>query len=102
MFGKARLKQQFERLSEREKQIIYCLAVCHHPLSMEKIQQYIQPKIYSSDLIQALYSLRKRSLIERSSELDFSVFTLPLMVKKYIIRDCQQDRDRLKQSLKNL
>ncbi|MGK7951198.1 MAG: NB-ARC domain-containing protein [Xenococcaceae cyanobacterium] len=101
-FFRELLKQQFERLSEREKQIIYCLAVCHHPLSIEKIQQYIQPKIYSSDLIQALYSLKKRSLIERSSELDSSVFTLPLMVKKYIIRDCQKDRDRLKQSLKNL
>ncbi len=93
-FFRELLKEQFRRLSDPEKQIIYSLAVCRHPLNIENLQKYIKPKIYLSDLTQALYSLRKRSLIERASELDQSVFTLPLMVKKYVIRNCQQQSDR--------
>ena len=89
-FFKELLEEQFRRLSDLEQQIIYSLAICRHPLNIENLQKFIKPKIYLSDLIQGLYSLSKKSLIERASELDQSAFTLPLIVRKYVIRDFRQ------------
>ena len=93
-FFRELLREQFKRLSDQEKQIICFLAVCRHPIDIENLQKYLKPKIYLSDLTHALYSLRKRSLIERASDLDRSVFTLPLMVRKYVIREFRQQSDR--------
>ena len=94
-FFKELLREQFRRLSDLEKQIICFLASYRYPSNIETLQRNIKPQIYLSDLTQALYSLRKRSLIERASEFDQSVFTLPLMVKKYIIRDFRSQSDRV-------
>ena len=88
------LGEQFRRLSDLEKQIICFLAVHRYPINIQKLQCCFKPKIYLSDLIQALYSLKRRSLIEKASELDKCSFTVPLMVRKYILRDFKQKCDR--------
>ncbi|RCJ24189.1 hypothetical protein A6S26_19375 [Nostoc sp. ATCC 43529] len=90
IFGDTRnlLDQQFERLSEPEAEIIYWLAIKRDPVSLEKLLDDIV-RLPKRELLEALESLRRRSLIERATEGINSVatFTLQPVVMEYIT-DC--------------
>nr|WP_275072576.1 NB-ARC domain-containing protein [Petrachloros mirabilis] len=60
------LDDQFNRLSELEKEIMIWLAIAQHPLSFSQIDKLILLPIDSSELMQALGSLGRRSLVEKN------------------------------------
>lgn len=60
------LDQQFQRLSVLEKQVMYWLAINREPVSVSQLQADIIPLVAKSELLEALESLLRRSLIERS------------------------------------
>ena len=85
------LKQQFDRLTKVEKEIVYWLAINREPLSIADVQEDMVSKVPKLRLIEGLESLSRRSLIER----DESCFTLQNVVMEYVIcrfieRVCQE------------
>jgi hypothetical protein len=92
------LSEQFERLSVLEKQIMYCLAINRHPVTIEKLQEYLKPKVYISDLTQALTSLKRRSLLEISSLLNQTSFTLHPIMIKYVLREHRHECEQLRKN----
>ena len=85
------LKQQFDRLTKVEKEIVYWLAINREPLSIADVQEDMVHKIPKLKLLEGLESLSRRSLIER----DESCFTLQNVVLEYVIgrfveRVCQE------------
>ena len=82
------LKQQFDRLSDLENKIVYLLAKEEEPISFVKLRQKLSssdsqpPEL--SELIAAMQSLSRRSLLERKdTESKEVVFTLQSLVKEY-------------------
>lgn len=69
VFGDIRdiLEEQFERLSDLEMEILYWLTIECKPVSLTKLRADILSPASPSELIEALESLRRRSLIERSA-----------------------------------
>ncbi|MBN3869631.1 NB-ARC domain-containing protein [Nostoc sp. JL33] len=82
IFGDTRnlLDQQFERASELEKEIIYWLAIKREAVLLEELLDDIVRPLAKRELLEALESLRRRSLIEKSTAL----FTLQPVVMEYI------------------
>ncbi|WP_225894338.1 WD40 domain-containing protein [Atlanticothrix silvestris] len=82
IFGDTRnlLDQQFERTTELEKEIIYWLAIKREPVSLEELLEDFMNPLTKRELLEALESLRRRSLIEKSDAL----FTLQPVVMEYI------------------
>ncbi len=81
VFGDIRnlLSQQFERLSDAERNVIYWLAINSEPTSFADLRTDIFPLISSQKLIEALESLEQRSLIERNA----ARFSLQSVVMEY-------------------
>ncbi len=75
------LEQQFERLSDLEKEIIYWLAINHEPVSFLELQNDIISALPLQKLLEILESLVRRSLVERSEVF----FTLQPIVMEYVI-----------------
>ncbi|MCP2728856.1 NB-ARC domain-containing protein [Limnofasciculus baicalensis] len=61
------LDQQFERLSEIEKQTMFWLAINREWVSLSELQDDIIPAISVRSLLEALESLQLRSLIEKAT-----------------------------------
>jgi WD40 repeat protein len=61
------LDQQFNRLSELERQIMYWLAINREPVSVAELQADIVPPVSTPKLLEALESLRGRTLVERAA-----------------------------------
>lgn len=80
------LEQQFQRLSEIEKKILHALTIHHQPMSPEQLRQNISSGVSKSEIIEALDSLGRRSLIETSREHSTVLFTLQPVVMKYVKR----------------
>ncbi|MEA5605057.1 NB-ARC domain-containing protein [Nostoc sp. UHCC 0252] len=82
IFGDTRnlLDQQFERLSEIEQEIIYWLAIKRELVSLEELLADIVRPLPKREVIEALESLRRRSLIEQRTAL----FTLQSVVMEYM------------------
>lgn len=79
------LDQQFERLSALEKEIMYKLALNRQPISLNKMREDISlQEVSTSELIYALESLGRRSLIEKIPEESELIFTLQPVVMKYV------------------
>ena len=74
------LERQFERLSKLEKEVIYWLAINREPVSLSELQEDILPPILQRDLLEALVSLQRRSLIEKI----VVRFTLQPVVMEYV------------------
>ncbi len=74
------LEQQYNRLSDLEKQVMYWLAINREPVSALELLDDIVPIVSKSKLLEALCSLRWRSLIEKSS----SGFTQQPVVMEYV------------------
>jgi DNA-binding CsgD family transcriptional regulator len=74
------LSQQFRRLSPIEKQILYALALEHHPVTVFQLRDSLHNWNSPSQLTEAWESLRRRSLLENTTE----GFTLQPVVMKYV------------------
>lgn len=59
------LEQQFQRLTALEKKIMYWLAIYREPAPASELQEDIVPPVSRSELLGALESLRRRSMIEK-------------------------------------
>lgn len=83
VFGDIRdlLDQQFERLSDTEKEIFYWLAINCEPVSLSTLRSDIVLPVPQPKLLEAVESLTRRSLIEKSAVL----FTLQPVVMEYVI-----------------
>ncbi len=80
------LDQQFSRLSNLEKNIMYWLAINREPVEISELQDDIVSLILPRKLLEALESLAKRSLVEKRAAL----FTLQPVVMEYITDDLVQ------------
>ncbi|MEH2038654.1 NB-ARC domain-containing protein [Nostoc sp.] len=82
VFGNIRdlLDQQFSRLANLEKDIMYWLAINREPVSLSEIREDIVSPIPPQNLLEALESLVRRSLVEKSTAL----FTLQPVVMEYV------------------
>jgi hypothetical protein len=78
------LYQQFERLSEMEKDVLYWLALKRRPASLSELREDMRLHDSASELIDALESLRWRSLIEQTVDKGTVMFVLEPVVMKYV------------------
>ncbi|AFY93242.1 NB-ARC domain-containing protein [Chamaesiphon minutus] len=76
----ALLAQQFARLSEIERQVMYWLAIGREAISISQLLADFIPSGFRSQVLAALQSLDRQSLIEKSS----SCFTLQPVVMEYV------------------
>ena len=67
------LDQQFQRLSEQEREILFWLSIEREPVSLNKLRENIVHRVPRVVLFEALDSLRRRSMIESSSNASFSL-----------------------------
>ncbi len=69
VFGNIRnlIEQQFERLSDSEKTVIYWLAIYRDPASFSDLRADIFPPISPQKLIEVLDSLEQRCLIDKAT-----------------------------------
>jgi len=74
------LGRQFDRLSAFEKEIIYWLAINREWVSLPELQGDLVAPVLQRDLLEALDSLRRRSLIEKCGV----SFTLQPVVMEYV------------------
>jgi hypothetical protein len=78
------LNQQFERLSEIEKGIVYCLALENQPISLADLKADMRFFVSSSaELIAALESLKRRSFLEEDKGTK-AFFTIQPAIGKYV------------------
>jgi len=61
------LDQHFDRLSTLEKHVMHWLATNRELVTLPELINNIVPKVPAGELLEALESLQKRSLIERKS-----------------------------------
>jgi hypothetical protein len=82
VFGDIRdlLDQQFNRLSDVEKELMYCVAINPKPVSLPELREDIVSPVSKSKLLETLESLERRSLIEKKEAL----FTLQPVVIEYV------------------
>ena len=76
----ALLAQQFERLSEIEQQVLYWLAIGREAISISQLLADFIPSGYRAQVMSALQSLDRQSLIEKSG----GCFTLQPVVMEYV------------------
>jgi WD40 repeat protein len=74
------LAQQFQRLSELEKQIMVWLAINREWLSLSQLSEDLWPKVSQRLVMDALLSLQQRSLIEANR----GYFTLQPVVMEFV------------------
>ncbi|MHC5742915.1 MAG: WD40 domain-containing protein [Nostoc sp.] len=90
VFGDIRdiLEQQFERLSDLEKEIMYWLAINRESMALSELRDDIISPVPQAKLLEALESLGRRSLIEKATptlfEKTVSLFTLQPVVMEYV------------------
>ncbi|MDF5706737.1 MAG: NB-ARC domain-containing protein [Nostoc sp. S4] len=90
VFGDIRdvLEQQFERLSDLEKDIMYWLAINREPITLKELRDDIISPVPQAKLLEAVESLGRRSLIEKATptliEKIASLFTLQPVVIEYV------------------
>ncbi|MBD1903676.1 NB-ARC domain-containing protein [Trichocoleus sp. DQ-A3] len=74
------LRRQWERLSTTEQQVMYWLAINREPVSLSELQADVVSEAVSQQLLAAVQSLGRRSLIERSGK----HWTLQPVVMEYV------------------
>ncbi|MDX1978475.1 MAG: NB-ARC domain-containing protein [Pseudanabaenaceae cyanobacterium bins.68] len=91
------LYSQFERLSHVEKDVIYWLALKRRPVSLASLRRDLSSS--GTEVINALESLRWRSLIEKATEAEQVCFLLEPVVMKYVnkkfVHECAKEVERL-------
>lgn len=76
------LAEQFSRLSPLEQTVLYWLAIVREPVTMSELQALLVAPLPQAQLLEALESLRRRSLIERGQRP--ASFTLQAVVLEYV------------------
>ena len=76
------LDVQIERLSPMEGVVLNNLAVEREPISPAELARNVEPGVRRGDLMHAIETLRRRSLVERGE--NRTSFTLPSMVLEYV------------------
>ena len=90
VFGSIRelLDQQFSRLSDIEKDIMYWLAINREPISLSELREDIGSPIILPKLMDALASLVQRSLLEKTTstlvQKNVLLFTLQPVLMEYV------------------
>lgn len=84
------LSEQFARLSELEKKIMYDIAVAQVPVLYCELPENRLSEVSAAKLLTALESLARRSLIEKIKEGNETLFMLQPMVLKYVMRKSAQ------------
>ena len=74
------LEQQFNRLSQLEQEVMYCLAINREGINLSQLKQDVFPTISARNLLETLESLQRRSLIE----VNISGFTQQPIVMEYM------------------
>ncbi|MGB7416819.1 MAG: NB-ARC domain-containing protein [Thermosynechococcaceae cyanobacterium] len=77
------LSQQFERLPVLEQSLMYWLGINREPVTLTELQADSLRPQRTGELIQALASLQRRSLIEKSG----SRYTLQPVVMEYVVSE---------------
>ncbi|HLG61217.1 MAG TPA: NB-ARC domain-containing protein [Ktedonosporobacter sp.] len=67
------LDRQFQRLPALEQEIMYWLAIEREAISLSELHENIVHPIAKGDLLEALKSLRRRSMVETSSAASFAL-----------------------------
>ncbi len=80
------LHKQFKNLPELEYQVICSLANYRQPASLKNLGQ-LNPDLRNSTLMEALSSLKGRSLLEVINQGGESYFTVQPLVMKYVIQE---------------
>ena len=75
------LNSQFRRLSDVEKWIMYWLAIEREAISLDNLQVNMIDPVQETDLLLAIGSLRRRSMIEGTT-----YFTLQPVIMEYVTR----------------
>ncbi len=97
VFGdiRASLDQQFNRLSQLEKHILYLLAVNQDVASVKELQQHntpgLSPRLSQRLILESIELLQRRSLIERQA----SSFYLSHVLREYIIEHLIEENFKL-------
>ncbi|AFY70168.1 hypothetical protein Pse7367_1892 [Thalassoporum mexicanum PCC 7367] len=82
------LYEQFDRLSELETDVVYWLAIKRRPVSLNELRESMEETSSGSELLDAIESLRWRSLIEKLVEKNSAkrevLFLLEPVVLKYV------------------
>ena len=78
------LEQQFYRLSTQERDIMYWLAIEREAISLDELSDDIVQMYQRGTLLEILYSLQRRSLIERR---DYARFALLPVIMEYVTLD---------------
>lgn len=86
------LDQQFNRLSEPEKQMMYYLAGQEGAVSIQQLREHLNFQS-GGELIEVLTSLRGRFLIEKSTKKE-GYFILQTVLKRYVVKEYSQECDR--------
>ena len=90
VFGDIRdiLEEQFERLSDLEKSIMYWLAINCEPVSLSQLREDIISPIAPQKLLEALESLLRRCLMDKATptliERNAALFTLQPVIMEYV------------------
>lgn len=104
------LKQQVNRLSDLEKEVVYWLTIEHEPISLSRLQEDLLVAPMRSQLLEALASLERRCLIDKatptidqgSTETGEILFTLQPLVRKYVTEEfVEQALDEIDAVLEN-
>jgi WD40 repeat protein len=74
------LAQQFERLSHLEQTVLYWLAIAREPISLETLRYDMIAAVPQRQILEAIQSLGRRSLLEKSNAL----FSLQPVVMEYV------------------
>lgn len=74
------LSQQFRRLTDLERDIMYWLAIDREPITLPELQSNFVTPIPTREVLESLNSLQRRSLIEKSS----NSFTQQPVVMEYV------------------
>ncbi|PZV16495.1 MAG: hypothetical protein DCF20_08265 [Pseudanabaena sp.] len=82
VFGAIRdlLDQQYDRLSAREQEVMFWLAIEREPITTDNLRQDIVPIVSKSQIFDSVDSLRWRSLIEKNA----NSYTQQPMVMEYM------------------
>jgi hypothetical protein len=86
------LDEQFDRLSVIEKEVFYWLAIALEPISLSQLRSLFISYVAQAELIEALDSLLRRSLIEKKTASEETLFAIeqPVIAQYAITRAIEE------------
>jgi hypothetical protein len=86
------LDEQFDRLSVIEKEVFYWLAIVLEPISLSQLRSLFISYVAQAELIEALDSLLRRSLIEKKTASEETLFAIeqPVIAQYAITRAIEE------------